>query len=347
MKISKYILSRVSAFCGGAACVLALATCGHDKATLTYVAPSALEGDSVQVLAYADSMPLASGVVRDGRVEFEIGEGGDVKFPLLAQVGSGGRIKGYVVLEPGRILLDSTMSIASGTPLNDRYAALMARLDSVEDTNDMEAYTAEIVRQRELNAGSPIEPYLYVEWLRYADSEAILKAAKDEAPALAGMPRARHYMQMAELRAKTAPGMPYADLVGETAEGDTLRLSDFVRPGRWTVVDFWASWCPYCIKELPELKELYRDADVLNFEIVGVAVRDTPEDTRGAVERFDIPWPVIYNTGRAPYGVYGFTGIPHLMLIDPEGRIAERGVTPARLRQRMEEPLKSATLTTK
>ncbi len=72
-------------------------------------------------------------------------------------------------------------------------------------------------------------------------------------------------------------------------------------------------------------------------EIVGVAVRDIPEDTRAMVAKQDIPWPILYNTERRPYGIYGFSGIPHHMLISPDGVIISRGENVSQLRSRLEK----------
>ncbi len=104
--------------------------------------------------------------------------------------------------------------------------------------------------------------------------------------------------------------------------------------GKYALIDFWASWCPYCIRELPDLKALRADyGDML--EIVGVAVRDLPEDTRAMVEKQEIVWPVLYNTERVPYDIYGFSGIPHHILVAPDGTIVSRGESAAQLRDRL------------
>jgi len=66
-----------------------------------------------------------------------------------------------------------------------------------------------------------------------------------------------------------------------------------------------------------------------------VAVRDLPEDTRAMVEKQEIVWPVLYNTERVPYDIYGFSGIPHHILVAPDGTIVSRGESAAQLRDRL------------
>ena len=126
-------------------------------------------------------------------------------------------------------------------------------------------------------------------------------------------------------RVATRPGMTYANVKGQNAQGQPTDLAALVKPGKYTLVDFWASWCPWCIKEIPNLKELLNRYGSKGLEIVGVAVRDTPEDTAKSVAKQGITWPVLYNTDMAAYDAYGFAGIPHHLLIGPDGKIIFNG----------------------
>ena len=84
------------------------------------------------------------------------------------------------------------------------------------------------------------------------------------------------------------------------------------------------------------MKTLYAEMKDKGVEIVGVAVRDTPEDTRDAVKKYGLEWPVVYNTGRTPYDIYGFSGIPHHILIGPDGKIISRGESIEAIRKTLE-----------
>lgn len=66
-----------------------------------------------------------------------------------------------------------------------------------------------------------------------------------------------------------------------------------------------------------------------------MAVRDVPDDSKAAVKKHNITWPVVYNTQRRPYDIYGFSGIPHHMLIGPDGKIISRGETLSQIEQRL------------
>ena len=63
------------------------------------------------------------------------------------------------------------------------------------------------------------------------------------------------------------------------------------------------------------------------------------------VKKRDISWDVLYNTQRVPYDIYGFTGIPHHILISPDGTILSRGENAAQIRAHMERIIASSDVT--
>ena len=60
--------------------------------------------------------------------------------------------------------------------------------------------------------------------------------------------------------------------------------------------------------------------------MLGVAVWDKPEDTKEAIEQLGLPWPQIINAQNVPTDIYGISGIPHIMLIGPDGTIIDRNL---------------------
>ena len=91
--------------------------------------------------------------------------------------------------------------------------------------------------------------------------------------------------------------------------------------GQWVILDFWGSWCGWCIKGMPAMKEYYKKYSG-KFEIIGVDCRDTKEKWRAAVEKNELPWLHVYN--EAADGTpekYGVEGYPTKIIIDPEGKI--------------------------
>lgn len=117
-----------------------------------------------------------------------------------------------------------------------------------------------------------------------------------------------------ETTAALAPDFALSDM-----RGNRVALSDF--RGKWVVLDFWGSWCGWCIKGFPELKEAYTTY-AGRLEIVGIDCNDTPEAWRKAVERYELPWVQLYNSkSDGVKELYGVQSFPTKVIIDPEGRI--------------------------
>ena len=102
--------------------------------------------------------------------------------------------------------------------------------------------------------------------------------------------------------------------------GKPLSLSDL--KGKWVVLDFWGSWCPWCIKGFPALKEAYKEYDG-KIEVLGVDCGDTEETWKASVAKHELPWLQVYNPkGTDLTAQYGIQGFPTKFIIDPEGKVA-------------------------
>lgn len=317
---------------GLAAALMALASCSRQP-RLDISLSEKFEGQTVELVNFLDSTSIASATVTGGNAE--IAPEGEA--PVFAAVMIDGRTRAFYVTEPGTAFVNDSTNSATGTPLNDRFSDLLMQLDSIENLDDMPAYLAFAKKAYDDNKDNPIGSYFGMEWIKYADLQQVDSLLASAPEDLKNSPKTKHYVEFAKLRDATAPGKPYIDFEGETAEGKTTRLKDFIVPGKYTLVDFWASWCPYCIKEIPDLAALgekWKDAGLC---IVGVAVRDVPDDSKATVKKHNIAWPVIYNTQRRPYDIYGFSGIPHHLLIGPDGLIISRGESIPQIEARMEQ----------
>jgi thiol-disulfide isomerase/thioredoxin len=123
----------------------------------------------------------------------------------------------------------------------------------------------------------------------------------------------------------TAEGQPFADFTLTAEDGTQQKLSDYVGRGEYVLVDFWASWCGPCRREMPTVKEIFTKYQDQGLKVLGVAVNDEVKDAQAAIEEMGIEWPVIFDNQGLTLDIYGISGIPHLILFAPDGTIVSRG----------------------
>lgn len=114
-----------------------------------------------------------------------------------------------------------------------------------------------------------------------------------------------------------------ADFKLTTADGTVVELSKL--QGKVVLVNFWATWCGPCRREIPDFIEVYEKYKSQGFEIVGIALDDEGFDlVTPYVKRFKIPYPVVIGTGRTVNDYGGFDVIPTTFLIDRKGMIVDQ-----------------------
>ena len=124
-----------------------------------------------------------------------------------------------------------------------------------------------------------------------------------------------------EAEAKIKEGLPAPDFTLNDLNGQPLSLSSL--RGKYVVLDFWGSWCGWCIKGIPDMKKYYEKYKG-KLEILGIDCRDTEEKWKAAVEKHELPWLHVYNAGDPDVSIlYAIQGYPTKIVVDPEGKIAK------------------------
>lgn len=124
-----------------------------------------------------------------------------------------------------------------------------------------------------------------------------------------------------EAAKKIVEGAAAPDFTLNDLQGNPLALSSL--RGKYVVLDFWGSWCGWCIKGIPDMKKYYAKYKD-KMEILGIDCRDTEEKWKAAVEKHELPWLHVYNAGDPDVSaLYGIQGYPTKIVVDPEGKIAK------------------------
>jgi peroxiredoxin len=160
-------------------------------------------------------------------------------------------------------------------------------------------------------------------------------------PLLAG---ARYYDDIkgrVAILERVAIGKTAIDFTLADTEGNELSLSDF--RGQYVLINFWASWCPYCRVENPHLVEVYERFSSPQFEILGVSLDREKDAWLKGIGEDGLQWPQVsdlkgWNSG--PAGEYAVRSIPQNVLIDPDGTIIARNLKDKELDDKLEELLR-------
>lgn len=128
------------------------------------------------------------------------------------------------------------------------------------------------------------------------------------------------------------PSMDEPDLTGQEApdftltslDGNEVTLSDL--RGKPVLLDFWASWCPPCRRELPHIQELHEEYGPKGLQVVAASCDGAIEDAKTAAEEMGLTFTILWQDPDSEQSAaidqaYEITGIPRLLLLDEEGMV--------------------------
>ena len=126
----------------------------------------------------------------------------------------------------------------------------------------------------------------------------------------------------------------------KTPDGKDISLTDF--KGKYVLVDFWASWCGPCLREMPNVVKLYKECKGKNFEIFGVSLDNKKDAWEKAIKANGMKWPQgsdLKGWGSEPARLCNVSAIPFTVLIDPEGEVIAIDLRGEQLHAKVKEVL--------
>lgn len=345
--------------------IFALYSCGEKAPSYTIkgvVNISELEGAQVLLTLTENRVTttIDSATVNQGSFELK----GAVEQPKIYSIRINGAEKSAqtdLVLENAEIavVMDENGNKVSGTPTNEAYQQYKDEISAyykqmgniseeyknlkdagsmtqaIEDSlsmvmEDLDAKTTEIGKTfATSNINNPAGQNILrsISYKLSVDEQKQIIAGANEATMQTDV--LKTVTQRIEALENTAVGKPYTDLRYPNPEGTEIALSDYVGKNKVVLVDFWASWCPPCRADMPNVVAAYNKYKSKGFEIVGVSLDRTHDAWVKGIEELNITWPQMSEVkfwDTEAIKLYGVSSIPHMVLIDQEGTIIARGI---------------------
>ena len=219
-----------------------------------------------------------------------------------------------------------------------RAAQLQQELDDMEELQKMYCFdyvwehpadpVAHYVLYRYKWAFGPCEIRTMIDNIHHADS----------ATTSYNLTMAEEYVEKIE---RVQAGQPMVDFTQKDADGNPVTLSELAE-GKLLLVDFWASWCPDCRKENPNVVAAYQKYHDQGFDILGVSFDTNKEAWLAAIEKDGLTWTHVSDLqgwGNAAGALYSIAFIPQNALIK-DGVIVARNLEGAELMEEVERQLK-------
>ncbi len=211
---------------------------------------------------------------------------------------------------------------------------LSDRLDSLG--NVQLALIKEIIRDNRDNE----LPAKYIKDAMYQFSYEELKNALDPKTAYYNHPDVAPAKMLLAGYEKRKPGIQFHELSMKDPADKDVTLSQWVGKGNYVLVDFWASWCGPCRKEMPYVITAYEQFHPKGFEVVGVSFDQKKDAWINAIQQMGMQWPQMSDLKGwkcAASDLYGVSSIPSNVLVDPQGKIVAMDLRGEKLLNKLTE----------
>lgn len=240
-----------------------------------------------------------------------------------------------LMIEPGKIKVQGDVEDAwslrgIGTPMNDRYDALIKDIEAMNSAKEKQRITMERLRE-DLSEGKGEEYRLLViensftSGIHPVELLEYFGTLKDPLKSASHSMEIKEYLQRLALVYPQTEGSDivprFIDMTYPDANGNQISLGAVIKnaANRYVLLDFWATWCEPCRDEMPFVKSAYDRYKGKGFEIYAVSCDPSPDNWKAYIEDEELEWTNVIagNFRRMPEAEsYALDGIPSNILID-------------------------------
>ncbi|WP_078551921.1 thiol-disulfide oxidoreductase ResA [Bacillus alkalicellulosilyticus] len=116
-------------------------------------------------------------------------------------------------------------------------------------------------------------------------------------------------------------GAKSINFVLEDIDGQLVELNEY--KGKGVFLNFWGTFCPECVTEMPIMEQLYQEYSDKGIELIAINAGETKLSVQRFVERMNLSFPVVIDTGKGIYDAYGINPLPTTVLINEYGDIVD------------------------
>lgn len=104
-------------------------------------------------------------------------------------------------------------------------------------------------------------------------------------------------------------------------DGKTVTMDGLLANHKAVLLNFWATWCPFCVEEMPDLVKLQDKFAGRSFTVVGIDAGESRDDVSAYLGRHPVNYPILLDKDMAVSETYGVIGLPTTMLVRADGKV--------------------------